>query len=253
LKRDCWISAASWNYKPDLVTVKDIQRVHFCVPDPWAVTTESHFISAGGAKTIGMAVVDGRGPARFCTGAAPRASCQCALCTGRPRVLQHQHRSGHGGISAERPTAYDRVAIVDTDCHHGDGTQDIYWHDPGDAVHLACTRTAGRSTRDQASSTKPGGPTAAGTTLNIPLPPIHSGGGLSLYAVDQIVVLPILDDFQPDSVIVNSAGQDNHYSDPITNMNFSAQGIRRPHPNCLDARISPCWRADTPSKGPCPM
>jgi acetoin utilization deacetylase AcuC-like enzyme len=28
--------------------------------------------------------------------------------------------------------AYDieRVAIVDTDCHHGDGTQDIYWHDP---------------------------------------------------------------------------------------------------------------------------
>ena len=45
-------------YKPDLVTVKDIQRVHFCVPDPWAITTESHFISAGGAKTIGMAVME---------------------------------------------------------------------------------------------------------------------------------------------------------------------------------------------------
>jgi len=36
-------------------------------------------------------------------------------------------------------------------------------------------------------------------------------------------VLPILDEFQPE-VVVNSAGQDNHYSDPITNMNFSAQG-----------------------------
>ena len=44
--------------KPDPVTLKDIQRVHFCVPDVWSVTTESHFISAGGAKTIGMAVLD---------------------------------------------------------------------------------------------------------------------------------------------------------------------------------------------------
>ena len=44
--------------KPDPVTLKDIQRVHFCVPDVWNVTTESHFISAGGAKTIAMAVMD---------------------------------------------------------------------------------------------------------------------------------------------------------------------------------------------------
>ena len=46
--------------KPDPVALKDIQRVHFCVPDVWNVTTESHFISAGGAKTIGMAVLDGQ-------------------------------------------------------------------------------------------------------------------------------------------------------------------------------------------------
>ena len=37
------------------------------------------------------------------------------------------------------------------------------------------------------------------------------------------MVLPILKDFKPE-IIVNSAGQDNHYTDPITNMNFSAQG-----------------------------
>ncbi len=37
------------------------------------------------------------------------------------------------------------------------------------------------------------------------------------------VVLPILDEYEPD-IIINSAGQDNHYTDPITNMNFSAQG-----------------------------
>ena len=45
-------------FKPDLVSVKDIQRVHFCVPDVWSVATESHFISAGGAKTLAMAVLE---------------------------------------------------------------------------------------------------------------------------------------------------------------------------------------------------
>ena len=35
--------------------------------------------------------------------------------------------------------------------------------------------------------------------------------------------MPVLEDFKPD-IIINSAGQDNHFSDPITNMNFSAQG-----------------------------
>jgi hypothetical protein len=60
-----------------------------------------------------------------------------------------------------------------------------------------------------------------GKTLNIPLPPNTSEEGF-LYALKNIV-MPILDEFNPD-IIINSAGQDNHYTDPITNMNFSAQG-----------------------------
>ena len=43
-----------------------------------------------------------------------------------------------------------------------------------------------------------------------------------MYPVKNIV-LPILEEFKPD-IIINSAGQDNHYTDPLTNMNFSAQG-----------------------------
>ena len=39
-------------YKPEMITPKEIQRVHFCVPDEAAITTESHLISAGGAKVI---------------------------------------------------------------------------------------------------------------------------------------------------------------------------------------------------------
>jgi hypothetical protein len=116
--------------------------------------------------------------------------------------------------------AIDRVAIVDTDCHHGDGTQDIYWHDP-DTLFISIHQDGRTLYPGSGFPDELGGINAVGKTLNIPLPPNTSEEGF-LYAVKN-VVMPILKDFKPD-LIINSAGQDNHYSDPITNMNFSAQG-----------------------------
>jgi acetoin utilization deacetylase AcuC-like enzyme len=205
-------------FKPDLVNVKDVQRVHFCVPDPWQVMTESHFISAGGAKTIGMAVMDGRVKRGFALVRPPG---------------HHANRVVHGArgfcnVNIEAimieylRQAYkvDKVAIVDTDCHHGDGTQDIYWHDP-DTLFISIHQDGRTLYPGSGFLNELGGPNAAGTTINIPLPPLTSEEGF-LYAVKEMV-LPILADFKPD-LIINSAGQDNHYSDPITNMNFSAKG-----------------------------
>ena len=45
-------------FKADVVDVKDVQRIHFCAPDEQSVMTESHFISAGGAKTIAQAIMN---------------------------------------------------------------------------------------------------------------------------------------------------------------------------------------------------
>ena len=204
--------------KPDPVTLKDIQRTHFCVPDVWQVTTESHFISAGGAKTIGMAVLCGQVDRGFALVRPPG---------------HHAMRIVHGArgfcnINIEavmieylrQAYAIDRVAIVDTDCHHGDGTQDIYWHDP-DTLFISIHQDGRTLYPGSGFPGELGGINAVGKTLNIPLPPNTSGEGF-LYAVKNIV-LPILDDFKPD-IIINSAGQDNHYTDPLTNMNFSAQG-----------------------------
>jgi hypothetical protein len=114
----------------------------------------------------------------------------------------------------------DRVAIVDTDCHHGDGTQDIYWHDP-DTLFISLHQDGRTLYPGSGFLGEMGGPNALGTTLNVPLPPHTSEEGF-LYVIENLV-LPVLDDFKPD-LIVNSAGQDNHYSDPITNMDFSAKG-----------------------------
>jgi hypothetical protein len=116
--------------------------------------------------------------------------------------------------------AIDRVAIVDTDCHHGDGTQDIYWHDP-DTLFISIHQDGRTLYPGSGFPSELGGINAVGKTLNIPLPPNTSAEGF-LYALKNIV-MPILDEFKPD-IIINSAGQDNHYSDPITNMNFCAQG-----------------------------
>jgi hypothetical protein len=117
----------------------------------------------------------------------------------------------------------DRVAIVDTDCHHGDGTQDIYWHDP-DTLFISIHQDGRTLYPGSGFLSEMGGPNAIGATVNIPLPPYTSDDGF-LYAIERLV-LPILSDFKPQ-LIVNSAGQDNHYSDPITNMNFSAKGYAR--------------------------
>jgi acetoin utilization deacetylase AcuC-like enzyme len=205
-------------FKPEPVDVEDVQRVHFCVPDIQSVMTESHFISAGGCKTIAKAVIDGQIDRGFALVRPPghhamrvvhgaRGFCNVNI----EAIMIEYLRKAHG---------VERIAVVDTDCHHGDGTQDIYWHDP-DILFISIHQDGRTLYPGTGFPSELGGPTAAGTTVNIPLPPYTSEEGF-LFAANH-VIRPILDDFKPD-IIVNSAGQDNHFSDPITNMNFSARG-----------------------------
>ncbi len=204
--------------KPDLVNVQDVQRVHFCVPDVWSIMTESHFISAGGAKTIGRAVMDGsvargfalvRPPGHHAMRVAHGARGFCNV-NIEAIMIEHLRAAYHVG----------KVAIVDTDCHHGDGTQDIYWHDPN-TLFISIHQDGRTLYPGSGFPNELGGPNAVGTTINIPLPP-NTGEEGFLYTIES-VVMPILKEFKPD-LVINSAGQDNHYSDPITNMNFTARG-----------------------------
>ncbi|MDD2390128.1 MAG: histone deacetylase [Desulfobacterales bacterium] len=208
-------------FKPELVTVADVRRVHFCVPNENRVMTESHFISAGGAKTIGKAVMDKRVDKGFALVRPPGHHAMRVVhgargfCNVNIEAIMIEYLRKAYGIR--------KVAIVDTDCHHGDGTQDIYWHDP-DTLFISLHQDGRTLYPGSGFPDDLGGPNALGTTLNIPLPPFTSEEGV-LYAVNH-VVLPVLDEFKPD-IIINSAGQDNHFTDPITNMNFSAQGYAR--------------------------
>lgn len=218
-------------FKPGMASYADINRTHICVPDAAMVTSEPHLIACGGAITAADRVLSKEVDNAFALVRPP----------GHHAMLVVHGARGFCNINNEaimvdyirNKYGVKKIAIVDTDCHHGDGTQDIYWHDPNTlciSLHQdGRTLYPGSGFVDEM-----GGPNAYGATINIPLPPRTSDEGF-LYVMDKLVI-PILEEFQPE-LIINSAGQDNHYSDPITNMLFTAQGYAR-LTNRLGAQIA---------------
>jgi acetoin utilization deacetylase AcuC-like enzyme len=107
----------------------------------------------------------------------------------------------------------ERVAVVDIDVHHGNGTQDIFWSDA--RVMYASTHQSplypGTGTRAE---------TGVGNIVNAPLPP-RSGSSEFRTAFAQIV-LPALQTFKPQLLII-SAGFDAHRLDPLADLNLDAE------------------------------
>ncbi|NMB28212.1 MAG: histone deacetylase [Tissierellia bacterium] len=215
-------------YNPIIAEEKDMQRVHFCVPDVKSRLTNSHFISVGGAIKAFQSVIDKEVDKSFALVRPPGHHAHRVVYGDRgfcivnvEAVMLERIRQEYGPM---------RVAIIDTDCHHGDGTQDIYWNDK-DTLFISFHQDGRTLYPGTGFIDEFGGPSAYGYNINIPLPPGTGEEGF-LYVLDN-VVLPILDEYQPD-IIINSAGQDNHYTDPITNMNFTAQGYAE-----LNHRLNP--------------
>lgn len=105
-----------------------------------------------------------------------------------------------------------RVAIVDFDVHHGNGSQDIFWNDA--RVLYASTHQWPLYPGTGAHSE-----TGAGNIVNAPLPP--GAGSAQFRAAIETVVLPALDAFAPQLVMI-SAGFDAHRLDPLANLNLDA-------------------------------
>jgi acetoin utilization deacetylase AcuC-like enzyme len=114
-----------------------------------------------------------------------------------------------------------RVAIVDYDVHHGNGTQEIFWED--DTVLFV-------SLHQWPFYPGSGGPAEQReTTVNVPLS-AGSGDDEYLLAFDEVVE-PAVEQFGPDLVLV-SAGFDAHEEDPLAQMRVSADGFRELSRRC---------------------
>jgi acetoin utilization deacetylase AcuC-like enzyme len=114
-----------------------------------------------------------------------------------------------------------RVAIVDWDVHHGNGTQDVFYDDGSVlfvSLHQDGLYPAGSGTVDQR-----GAGAGTGATLNVPLPAGTGDDGYRL--AFERVVEPALRRFAPEFVLV-SAGQDAAASDPLGRMSMTTEGFR---------------------------
>lgn len=215
-------------FNPHVAKPEDVYRVHFPYPGASEVVTESHLIAAGGVMRAFDAVMDGETDKSFALVRPPGHHAQRVTYGDRGFCIVNTEAVGLEYIRAKHDNL--RVAVIDTDCHHGDGTQDIYWNDPN-TLFISFHQDGRTLYPGTGAQTELGGPGAYGYTVNIPLPP-NTGDEGFLHILDE-VVLPILEDYKPD-LIVNSAGQDNHYTDPLTSMNFSAQGYA-----LLNERLNP--------------
>ncbi|MCX6668412.1 MAG: histone deacetylase [Methanothrix sp.] len=215
-------------YKPRLAEPKDIARVHFCVPDVNSQVTEAHLIAAGSTLTLADALEKGEIRNGFALVRPPGHHSMRVVHGNRGfcninnmAIMVEYLRTKYG---------HKRIAVIDTDVHHGDGTQEIFWHDP-DVLCISFHQDGHTLYPGSGFVNEMGGPQALARTLNIPLPPGTTDEGIH-YVLDNLI-LPVLEEFKPD-LILNSAGQDNHYTDPLANMRFSANGYAR-----LNEKLAP--------------
>ncbi len=151
-----------------------------------------------------------------------------AFCAVRPPG--HHARSGQAmgfcllnniAVAAHyalRHHGLERVAIVDIDVHHGNGTQDAFYGEPRVlycSIHLYPFYPGTGRPRET------GAGTATGTNVNVPLP-AGCGDAEHLAAFDAIVG-PVVRRFRPQLVLV-SCGFDGHFADPLAMMSLSVDG-----------------------------
>lgn len=109
-----------------------------------------------------------------------------------------------------------RVAIVDVDAHHGNGTQDVFL-DRDDVLYASIHQyplypgTGALGERGIGAG--------EGLTVNVPLPP-GATGNTARAALDKVIV-PAVEQFAPDWMLI-SAGYDGHRADPLTGLCYSA-------------------------------
>ncbi|MGZ6896743.1 MAG: histone deacetylase family protein [Acidimicrobiia bacterium] len=119
-------------------------------------------------------------------------------------------------VAAELRARGERVAIVDIDAHHGNGTQEVFYADP-DVLYVSFHEWPLYPGTGRFDETGAGAGEWA--TCNVPLP-AGATGDVYLHALDRVVD-PLLARFAPDWLLV-SAGFDAHRADPITGLGLSA-------------------------------
>ena len=168
-------------------------------------TLEAAYHAAGAACAAVDAVIAREADNAFCGVRPPghHAEQQRAMgfCFFNNAAIAARHAQTRHGIG--------RVAIIDWDVHHGNGTQDIFWADP---TVMYC------STHEMPLYPGTGAPGERGEFDTVVNAPLRAGDGGSVFRdAFETLLLPRLERFQPELVII-SAGFDAHRRDPLANL-----------------------------------
>ena len=215
--------------EPRVATVDELERVH----DPAMVRRIADLCTAGGGAIDADTYVSGGSwdTARRAAGAVldavdwlRDARCDVAFAASRPPGHHAEADRAMGfclfnnvAVAARALTdTGERVAIVDWDVHHGNGTQDIFYDDP-DVLYVSTHQSPLYPGTGRLDET--GGASAPFTNLNLPLPP-GARGDVFRRAFDEVVA-PVVERFDPTWLII-SAGFDAHRNDPLAELQLTS-------------------------------
>jgi acetoin utilization deacetylase AcuC-like enzyme len=171
--------------------------------------------AAGGAAALVDALLGGEAPVGASLHRPPGHHAEAARAMGfclfnNVAVAARRARDAHG---------VQRVAILDWDVHHGNGTNDIFHADPS-VLFLSIHQSPLYPGTGAASDTGSGA--GEGFTINLPVP---GGSGDEVFcSLVEHVVLPVLREYAPGLVLV-SAGFDAHADDPLAGCRVTDEGF----------------------------
>jgi acetoin utilization deacetylase AcuC-like enzyme len=173
-------------------------------------------LAAGGTIDLALRVARGEAPSGFALVRPPGHHAESTRAMGFCLL-------NHVGLAARalQSAGLERIAIVDWDVHHGNGTQEIFEAER-DVLYLSLHQFPWYP--GTGSLAERGVGAGAGSTVNLPLP---AGAGDAEYgAVFDALVEPMLREFAPELVLV-SAGFDAHDRDPLSSMRLSSAAFAR--------------------------
>ena len=174
-------------------------------------------LAAGGAIEAAEAILAGRIRNAYALVRPPGHHAEAdrgrGYCVFGNAVLAVRHAQRHHGLA--------RIAVVDWDVHHGNGTESAFIEDPG--VLTISIHQDGCYPVDAGRISDTGRGAGRGTNLNIPLPP-GAGHGAYLAAFER-AVLPALTRYRPELIVVAS-GLDASAMDPLGRMLCTSETYR---------------------------
>jgi len=180
-------------------------------PDSW----DAAVMAAGAVIKAVEAVVNGDHGAAFCAVRPPGHHAEAARAMGFCLF----NNVAIGARFARVELGLSKVAIVDFDVHHGNGTQNAFYADPTVFYVSAHQWPHYPGT---GLETETGAGKAEGTNMNIPMPP--GSGDEDILSVFDARVIPELERFAPELVMI-SAGFDAHVDDPLGGLALTEEGF----------------------------